>query len=127
MATVLHLPQRSSAPAPRASIPAEASGHAECRAAVALAELAGEPIDTMSADRFADYRRRAVFAMLLASPTGRRLCAYFLAHAVAREHACVATLEHHLNEAVEALAGFDEATVLQHVATLDQAHAGAPR
>jgi hypothetical protein len=127
MATVLHLPQRSPAPATRASIPAEARVSAECRAAVALAELAGEPLDTMSADRFADYRRRAVFAMLLGQPTGRRLCAYFLAHAVTREHRCMATLEHHLGEAVEALAGFDEDAVLRHVAALDQAHAGAPR
>jgi hypothetical protein len=124
MAIVLQLPPRPPAPAPRASIPAEARANAECRAAVALAELAGEALETMSIERFADYRRRAVFAMLLGGPTGRRLCAYFLAHAVAREHGCIATLEHHLGEAVEALAGFDEEAVLRHVAALDQAHTG---
>jgi len=94
---------------------------AECRAAVALAELAGEPLEAMSADRFADYRRRAVVAMLLGQPDGRRLCAYLLDHALGRECRYLAELEHHLTEAIDALAGFDDDAVRQHAAALDQA------
>lgn len=94
---------------------------AECRAAVALAELAGEPLEGMSADRFADYRRRAVFAMLLGQPDGRRLCAYLLDHALGRECRYLAQLEHHLAEAIDALAGFDADAIQAHAAAVDRA------
>ncbi|MGE0363038.1 MAG: hypothetical protein AB7R67_20155 [Vicinamibacterales bacterium] len=105
---------------PPSDAPARASrDRAEARAAVALAELAGEPLEAMAMERFADYRRRAVFATVLGSADGRRLCAYLIRHAVARQHGSVAELERHLEEAVEALAGFDLEAVQRHAAVLD--------